>query len=416
MPPHSRSRIRPARDEAVFFLGGPLIGKELSQFRVTAKLGEGGMGEVYLAEDTKLKRKVALKVLPAELASNPERIERFQREAEAVAALNHPNIIHIYSVDEAEGVHFLTMELVEGRRLDELIPKTGLPVDQFFEIAIPLTNALAAAHAKGITHRDLKPSNIMMTAEDRRVKILDFGLAKLAPFDADAPDATQMATMAMTQEGTLLGTVPYMSPEQLETKGVDSRSDIFSLGVVLYEMATGAAPFGGDSRAGLISSIMTHTPAPVTEIRKELPAPLERIIRRCLEKLPDDRYQTTRDVLNELKELRREVESGTVRVAPLATETTPGERRGLWLPALAAAAAVILAVGLFSWASRSRTSPAGSEAFGLDGAPEPARSEEAPLPDDSFQAIVEARPLLDHYYRTGNVDRAIRLFEHARKG
>jgi len=197
---------------------------ELEHFQITAKLGQGGMGEVYLAEDSKLKRRVALKVLPEEMSSDRERLERFQREAEAVAALNHPNIVHIYSIESAGDLNFLTMELVEGKTLGELTPGGGLAVDRFFEVAVPLADALAAAHAKGITHRDLKPANIMVTDEGRRVKILDFGLAKLQQGGEGVAVGTELPTQGMTREGAVLGTIPYMSPEQLGGEAVDNRT------------------------------------------------------------------------------------------------------------------------------------------------------------------------------------------------
>jgi len=265
-----------------------MIGRTLSHFRITAKLGEGAMGEVYRAEDTKLGRDVAVKVLPAAMASDPERLERFQREARALATLDHSNIVTVHSVEEADSVHFLTMSLVEGETLDRVIPADGLTPEKFFDIAIPLTDALAAAHRKGVTHRDLKPTNVLVT-DDGRVKVLDFGLAKLAQADT-GPELTQMATEAMTQAGTLLGTVPYMSPEQLEGRPADPRSDVFSLGILLYEMATGSRPFAGDTTISVLTSILRDSPAPFDDQRTAAPAPLEGILGRCLEKDPEARY------------------------------------------------------------------------------------------------------------------------------
>ena len=210
-----------------------MIGKTLSHYKVLEKLGSGGMGEVYVAEDTKLSRKVALKVLPPEMASGERRM-RFEREAKAVAALNHPNIVTIHSVEESEGVHFITMELVKGKTVTELIPKKGLPLNKFFDIAIPLADAVSAAHEKGIIHRDLKPDNLMVSDEGR-LKILDFGLAKLKQEFAEE-GLSELPTRSPTQEGRILGTVAYMSPEQAEGKQIDHRSDIFSVGVLLYEL------------------------------------------------------------------------------------------------------------------------------------------------------------------------------------
>ncbi len=202
-----------------------MIGKTLSQYRITAKLGKGGMGEVFEAEDTELHRKVALKVLPEELASDPERLERFKREARAVASLNHPNIVTLHTVEEADGRHFLTMELVDGKSLDELIPDGGFDLERLFELAIPIADALAAAHDKGVIHRDLKPANVMV-GDDGRLRIVDFGLAKLweeTPEDSN----TELPTAGLTKEGVAMGTAPYMSPEQL--RGEAGRSPVRSL-------------------------------------------------------------------------------------------------------------------------------------------------------------------------------------------
>jgi len=304
-----------------------MIGETLSHYRITAKLGEGGMGEVYLAEDTELDRRVAIKVLPTELLEDEERLERFRREAKAVAALNHPNIVTIYSIEESQGRRLLIMELVEGNRLDQVLPPGGLPLAKVFDIAIPLADALASAHEKGIVHRDLKPANVMITAEGR-VKVLDFGLAKLAAEAGQMPadaDATQMAppSSALTREGVVMGTAPYMSPEQLQGKTVDQRSDIFSLGVLLYEMVCGMRPFRGENSAALVSSIMRDTPAPVFEARADLPRHLGRIIQSCLEKDPRERFQSALDVRNQLKSLQKEIESGSYTSVSGAAPSVP---------------------------------------------------------------------------------------------
>jgi TolB-like protein/cytochrome c-type biogenesis protein CcmH/NrfG len=279
------------------------------------------MGEVYRATDTKLGRDIALKVLPAEMALDPERLARFRREAKALAQLDHPNIVTIHSVEECDGVHFLTMQLVEGLPLDRLIPAGGLAVEQIVEIASALGDALAAAHEKGIVHRDLKPANVMISNEGR-VKVLDFGLAK----DVRASglgDAT-LTSASQTQLGVVMGTPAYMSPEQTSGRPLDHRTDIFSLGVLLHEMSTGHRPFEGTSSAELVSSILRDTPPSVTEARPDLPSDLARVIRRCLEKDPRHRVQTARDVSNEFRDLTRQV-SKKVAPTPLSSPRTVSE-------------------------------------------------------------------------------------------
>jgi serine/threonine protein kinase/Tfp pilus assembly protein PilF len=291
-------------------------GTKLGLYEIQAPLGAGGMGEVYRATDTKLGRDVALKVLPAEMAHDPERLARFRREARALAQLDHPNIVTIHSVEESDGVHFLTMQLVEGLPLDRLIPQGGLPAEQIVEIASALGDALAAAHEKGIVHRDLKPANVMVSSEGR-VKVLDFGLAK----DFRAPNAgdATMTSASRTEVGVVMGTPAYMSPEQTSGRVLDHRTDIFSMGVVLHEMATGHRPFGGNSSAELVSAILRDTPPSVTDVRPDLPSDLARIIRRCLEKDPRHRVQTARDVSNEFRDLSRQ---SSQKLAPAKTSTS----------------------------------------------------------------------------------------------
>ena len=297
-----------------------LVGRTLAHYRITAAIGEGGMGQVYRATDMKLGREVALKVLPPDVASDPERLARFQREARAVAALNHPHIVTLYSVEEAEGTHFLTMELVEGQSLDHLIPAGGQTVEQIVEYANAMADALAAAHEKNIVHRDLKPANVMIT-HDGRVKVLDFGLAKET--GADAPNDATMTSAHHTQPGMVMGTPAYMSPEQISGRPLDHRTDIFSLGVVLYEMATGKQPFFGSSSADLITAILRDTPASMSELRADLPTDLARIIRRCLEKDPRYRMQTARDVSNEFRDLSRQTSQTMSAIAPSTARRTP---------------------------------------------------------------------------------------------
>jgi serine/threonine protein kinase len=296
-----------------------LVGRTLAHYRITTAIGAGGMGEVYRATDSKLGREVALKVLPPDMARDPERLARFQREARAVAALNHPHIVTIYSVEESAGVHFLTMELVEGQSLDHRILDGGLPVQQIVEIAGALADALAAAHDKGIVHRDLKPANLMLTDEGR-VKVLDFGLAKEIRA-ANSGDAT-LTSAGHTEVGLVMGTPRYMSPEQIAGRPLDHRTDIFSLGIILYEMSTGSRPFAGTSSAELASAILRDTPPLVTDLRANLPVSLARIIQRCLEKSVADRFQSARDIRNEL----RGINTANAEPSPPGSTTTTGSR------------------------------------------------------------------------------------------
>ena len=278
-----------------------MIGKTLAHYKILGELGEGGMGTVYVAEDQNLGRKVAIKLLREEMASNPDRLERFRREAQAVAALNHPNIVTIHSIEESPEGHYITMELVEGTGLDQMITGDGLSSEKVLEISEPLIRALIAAHQRGITHRDLKPANIMV-ATDGTVKILDFGLAKLqAAPDSDMHD--DLPTQALTQVGTVVGTIPYMSPEQVQGKPVDHRTDIFSLGVILYEMATGHRPFGGETSADVASAILRDAPEAITDTRPDMPDQFGRIIARCLEKEPAMRYQAASDIQTAISNL-----------------------------------------------------------------------------------------------------------------
>ena len=293
-------------------------GQMLSHYRLVEKIGEGGMGAVWVADDTKLHRKVALKILPAEATDDAERTARFQHEARSVAALNHPNIVTLYSVEEDHGIHFLTMEFVEGVTLSESTPRFGFSLGKLLEYAIPLVEAVSAAHDKGIIHRDLKPANVMV-GKDGRLRVLDFGLAKLREKHNEDDGTTQFPTRSITQDGRIVGTVSYMSPEQAEGKPVDARSDVFSLGVVLYEMATGRRPFQGDTAVATIAAILRDTPTWITELNPKLPRHLGRIVNRCLAKRPDRRYQTAVDVRNELEGLKEEFGSGDIdgpRVQP----------------------------------------------------------------------------------------------------
>ncbi len=278
----------------------------LGSYEIIAPLGAGGMGEVYRARDTRLKREVAIKVLPQDVASSPERLARFEREATTVAGLSHPNIVTLFSIEEVEGTRFLTMELVDGRSLDQSVVPGGLPAARVVELGIALADALAAAHEKGVVHRDLKPANVMLT-KDGRVKVLDFGLAKLAMPDSNR-ELTQAATMTtpLSGDGHVIGTVPYMAPEQVRGDAVDMRTDLFALGIVLYELASGKRPFVGETHVDIGHAILREAPKPLRTLH--LPRDLDRIVSRCLEKNPRERFQTALDVSNELRALRKALE------------------------------------------------------------------------------------------------------------
>ena len=298
--------------------GMPLSpGTRLGSYEIVSLLGAGGMGEVYRARDPRLQREIALKVLPDVAAADADRRERFTREALAVAALNHAHIVTIHSVEHEGTTVFLTMELVEGRSLAETLPPAGLPLERVLTIGIAVADALSAAHQKGITHRDLKPANIMLGDGEHagRIKVLDFGLAKIEAQVGIAgasmlPTAAPVHTGPITAEGRILGTVAYMSPEQAEGRAVDGRSDLFSLGVVLYEMATGKRPFTGDTGLSILSSILKDTPRSVTDINPALPRDLGRIIRRALAKDPERRYQSAKDLRNDLEDLKASLDAG----------------------------------------------------------------------------------------------------------
>jgi TolB-like protein/Tfp pilus assembly protein PilF len=307
-------------------------GTIIAHYRILERLGQGGMGEVYRATDVKLGRDVALKVLPADLARDADRLARFQREARAVAALNHPHIVTIHSVEDADGLHFFTMELVDGASLDRLIPERGLPSDRCLHVAAAIAEALAAAHAKGIVHRDLKPANVMVGV-DGRVKVLDFGLAKVAD------EGETMATVLQTRDGVVMGTVPYMSPEQVAGRAIDHRTDIFSFGVLLYEMASGRRPFDGASSVELASAILRDTPPPISQLRSDLPAALATLVGRCLEKNPNHRVQTAREISKACRDLARHpsmpsAPQAAVRAPATSESDAVGQDEGFWVAVL----------------------------------------------------------------------------------
>lgn len=290
-------------------------GSTVSHYRIVSKIGAGGMGEVYLAQDTKLDRKVALKILPADLAASRDRMERFVREAKSAAALSHPNIAQIFEIGEDSGTHFIAMEFIDGVTLREKIHRERTDLRKLLRYLQHAAEGLAKAHAAGIVHRDLKPDNIMIT-RDGHAKILDFGLAKLVePQPLPGGDSSEVATAMLPQHstpGTVMGTVGYMSPEQAQgkTKEIDQRSDIFSFGCILFEAATGKKPFEGESVIKSLHMVVYEPAPPINELNPATPTELQRIVRRCLEKDADDRYQGIKEVAIELKHLRRELETG----------------------------------------------------------------------------------------------------------
>jgi len=290
-------------------------GTRLGPYEIVSPLGQGGMGEVYRAHDTRLGRDVALKVLPREVAADADRLERFRREARVLAALEHPNVVTVHSVEHADGLHFLTMQLVTGRNLAEIRGHDALPLPTLLDIAVQITSALQAAHDRGIVHRDLKPANVMV-ADDGRVKVLDFGLAKQAEVEADSGDGT---TVLRTDPGVVMGTPAYMSPEQVLGHRLDHRSDIFSLGTLLHELATGQLPFPPGNRALLASAILRDEPPPVTETDARLPGALSEIVSRCLKKDPADRFQTAQDVGDALQHVQPRPQAAPPGARPTRT-------------------------------------------------------------------------------------------------
>lgn len=328
-----------------------MIGQTLDHYRIVDRLGSGGMGVVWLAEDLRLRRRVALKMLREDLANAPDKAIRFEREAKAIAALSHPNIVTIHAIEKIDGHRFLAMEHLEGQTLADLIPPTGFPLLELLRIAAPVADALAAAHARGITHRDLKPANIFVTS-DGRVKVLDFGLAKLQEGEVTRIYGQEFES-SLTQEGTVVGTLHYMSPEQLQLRHVDQRSDLYSFGVVLYEMATGDLPFGGESAAQVITAVLRDRARRIDDLDTRLPTELAELVASCLEKDPGRRLASAAEARERLVALSHALETGALSLAGSRLRRLVGGANRMKLRRLAVALVALATLSvLLPWAMR----------------------------------------------------------------
>ena len=342
------------------------FGTKLGPYEIVSPIGAGGMGEVYKAKDARLGRDVAIKVLPAHLTDDPDLKIRFEREARAISQLTHPHICTLYDVGNADGVEYLVMELLEGQTLADRLDKGALPTEQVIRFGVEIADALDRAHRAGIVHRDLKPGNVMLTKSG--VKLLDFGLAKAAASERREPDLSSLPTemsRPLTQKGTVMGTFQYMAPEQLEGKEADARTDIFALGCVLYEMATGKKAFSGSSQASLVSAILRDEPRPISEIAPMAPPALDRLVKTCLAKDPEERWQSAHDVMSELRWIGQ---AGSQAGAPAVVVSRRKNREKLaW--GIAAAAIVGVAV-LARMQLRRRTEPAPTIRFEVSPPPD----------------------------------------------
>ncbi len=330
-----------------------LIGRELANYKIISLLGRGGMGEVYLAEDKRLRRKVALKLLPVQFTNDVERLRRFEREASAASATNHPNIITIHEISQVDGAHYIVTEFIDGQTLRQRMQTAKLSLNEVVDIAIQVAKALEAAHSAGIIHRDIKPENVMVR-RDGLVKVLDFGLAKLTEVaSVNVESEAVTAPKADTAPGLVMGTPQYMSPEQARGEELDARTDLFSFGTMLYEMATGSAPFKGASIAVIIEAILNREPVPPTQLNPRAPAELEHIIGKALEKDRDLRCQSAREMLADLKRLQRDVSSGrAAAVQPVAATSAPAPAKlsAHWRKwAVIAAVPVVIIAALLIW-------------------------------------------------------------------
>jgi serine/threonine-protein kinase len=385
-----------------------MIGRTVAQYQILEKLGAGGMGEIYKAQDTRLNRLVAIKVLPTDRSADPERRKRFLLEAQAASALNHPSIITIHDVISETDAEFMVMELVAGKTLTDLIPKGGLRVPQALNYALQMADALTAAHNAGIVHRDLKPANVMIS-DTGFVKILDFGLAKL--MDPGSSSGTKeladsdATSMALTVEGTILGTVNYMSPEQAQGKKVDARSDIFSFAAVFYEMLTGRHAFEGESSVSTLSAILRDEAKPMVEVAPDVPPQVEVVIQRCMRKNPDERFQTMREVRDALAALKRESDSralySTIIAPPAQPGTTVGssakQSRTLLIGIAAVLLILIVGGGVWLRTARKHVEPAPAAPSPVETAAKPAEEQ---LTNDGIVALIQEKVpvevILDH--------------------